>query len=60
MEKKLNIILIILGISAFTVGLIGMVNRDDRLLPVAGLLIIATGLVYGITLYIKSKSKSSK
>lgn len=49
MEKK-YIILILLGSSAFLVGMIGMINNNKNLLPVAGVLFIATVIIYTTTL----------
>jgi uncharacterized membrane protein len=60
MLKKLNVILFILGFSAFVVGLVGMLNRDTSLLPLAGLLFILTGIVYTPVLYIETKNNKTK
>ena len=60
MEKKLNIILILLGLSAFIVGMFGMLNRNNDLLPLAGILFLITGILFIIILYTKKKDNNKK
>lgn len=53
MKKKLNTLLILLGISASIVGIIGFSQNNDTLLPIAFVLLVAAIIVYGVLLRVK-------
>lgn len=53
MKKKINTLLTLLGISASIIGVIGLLQNNDKLLPIAFVLFIATIIVYGISMKVK-------
>ena len=60
MVKKLNIILVILGISASIIGIIGFSQNNNTLLPIAAVLLIATGVIYLLSLFSQKKNENNE
>ena len=55
-KLKLNLILIVLGVSASIIGFIGFVQNNDTLLPIATVIFILSAIIYVITLFIEKKN----